>query len=53
MPLLAVRPQCWQRTGSRGGSGSPVFLAKLAALGKLAQPGVGESGILGGIRFGT
>ena len=47
MPLLAVRPQCWQRTGSRGGSGSLVFLAKLA------QPGVGESGILGRIRFGT
>ena len=53
MPLLAVRPQCWQRTGSSGGSGSLVFLVKLVALGKLAQPGVGDSGILGGIRFGT
>jgi len=28
--LLAVRPQCWQRTGSRGGSGWLVLLGKLA-----------------------
>ena len=53
MPLLAVRPQCWQRTGSSGGCGSLVFLVKLAVLAKLAQPGGGESGILGAIRFGT
>ena len=53
MPLLAVRPQCWQRTGSRGICGSLVLLVKLVGLGKLTQPGGGESGILGGIRFGT
>ena len=53
MPLLAVRPQCWQRTGSSGGCGSLVFLVKLAVLATLAQPGGGESGILGAIRFGT
>lgn len=52
MPLLAVRPQCWQRTGSSGGTGTLVFLVKLVVLSKLlSQQGLGESAILGGISF--